>query len=227
MPQFVLVCIVPILSPTVQATWISKTSLHQTRLQEREIRWRFQDTSGNTVSLNLPGYHIEGADVHLLSPQVLLGTFRGRLIQTTWKIDMMLNNKTNLEAHFCANCCLPILPLQQTNSVVNSFWTEAFSYTADSLLMSNSILCASNTNLSASQKELLLWHQWLSHTSVYWIQILMQGQKWLMDKNDDNKALHSRPFITPINLQTPTSDAKGLKCAASLCAILSKECSKD
>jgi hypothetical protein len=37
-------------------------------------------------------------------------------------------------------------------------------------------------------------------------------------KNDDNKALHSGPFITPINLQTLTCDAKGLKCAACLCA---------
>jgi hypothetical protein len=116
------------------------------------IQWRFQDTSGNTVALDLPGYHIEGAGVHLLSPQVLLGTFGERLIQTTRKIDMMLNNKTNLEAHFCARSRIPILPLQQTNSVINSFWTEAFTYTADSLLTSNSILCTSNTNQSASQK---------------------------------------------------------------------------
>jgi hypothetical protein len=123
------------------------------------IRWRFQETSGDTVALDLPGYHIEGLDVHLLSPQVLLGTFGGRLIQTTQKIDVTLNNKTNLKAHFCARSCLPILPLQRTNLVVNSFWTEAFTYTTDSLLTSNSILCASNTNLSASQKELLVWHQ--------------------------------------------------------------------
>ncbi len=123
---------------------------------------------------------------------------------------------TNLKAHFCARNCLPILPLQQTKSVVNSFWTEAFT-TGDSLLTSNSILCALNTNLSASQKELLLWHQRLSNASVYWIQILMQDWKWLIDKNDDNKVLHSGPFITPINLPTPTCDAKGLECAACLC----------
>jgi hypothetical protein len=133
------------------------------------IQWRFQDTSENTVALDLPGYHIEGADVCLLSPQVLLGTFWGCLIQTIRKIEVMLNNKTNLEAHFCARSHLPILPLQQTSSVVNSFWTEAFTYTVDSLLRSKSILCVSNTNLSASQKELLMWHQRLSHASVYWI----------------------------------------------------------
>jgi hypothetical protein len=182
------------------------------------IRWRFQDTSEDTVALDLPGYCIEGVDVHLLSPQVLLGTFGGHLIQTMQKIEVTLNNKTNLEAHFCARSCLPILPLQKTNSVINSFLTEAFIYPADSLLTSSSILCASNTNLSASQKELLMWHQRLSHASVYWIQILMQDQKWLMDKNDTNNTLHSGPFITPINLQTLTCDAKGLKCATCLCA---------
>jgi len=141
------------------------------------IGWRFQDTSGDTVAPDLPGYHIEGANVHLLSPQVLLGTFGGGLIQTMRKIEVTLNNKTYLEAHFCARSHLPILPLQQTNLVVNSFWTEAFTYTVDSILTSNSILCASNTNLSASQRELLMWHQRLSHASVYWIQILMQDQK--------------------------------------------------
>jgi hypothetical protein len=55
------------------------------------IQWRFQDTSGDTVALDLPGYHIEGVDVRLLSPQVFLGTFGGRLIQTTRKIDVTLN----------------------------------------------------------------------------------------------------------------------------------------
>ncbi len=46
----------------------------------------------------------------------------------------------------------------------------------------------------------------------------MQDQKWLMDKNDDNKVVHSGPFITPINLCALTCDAKELKLAACLCA---------
>ncbi len=41
------------------------------------IQSRFQDTLGDSVALDFTGYHIEGADVHLLSPQVLLGTFGG------------------------------------------------------------------------------------------------------------------------------------------------------
>jgi hypothetical protein len=85
------------------------------------IRWRFQVTSEDTVALDLPGYHIEGTDVHLPSSQVLVGTFGGRLIQTTRKIDVTLNNKTNLKANFCARSRLPILTLQQTNLVISSF----------------------------------------------------------------------------------------------------------
>jgi hypothetical protein len=55
-----------------------------------------------------------------------------------------------------------------------SFWNEAFGLTMDNSREVKNILGKDNTNLSASQKEVLLWHQRLSHASIQWVQILMQ-----------------------------------------------------
>ena len=78
------------------------------------------------------------------------------------------------------------------------------------------ILGSANNNLSSSQKELLLWHQHLSHANLAWIQTLMRDQKWLEDSSS-MASLHSGPFIVSSS-QAPTCDVQGLKCLACLCA---------
>jgi len=55
------------------------------------------------------------------------------------------------------------------------------------------ILGEENTNLSISQKELLLWHQCLSHASFGWVQTLMRKKQWL--KSEQDNLLQSGPFI--------------------------------
>ncbi len=72
-----------------------------------------------------------------------------------------------------------------------------------------------NTNLSASQKELLLWHQCLSHASIGWVQSLMRKKQWLT--SEGNKLMHSGPFIVTKN-NAPTCDVLHLICASCLCA---------
>jgi hypothetical protein len=37
--------------------------------------WKVEDLAGRVVNLDLPGYHIPGVEVCLLSPQVILLTF--------------------------------------------------------------------------------------------------------------------------------------------------------
>ena len=41
------------------------------------LRWTMQDMHGETVHVELLGYHIPTAEVRLLSPQVLLKTIGG------------------------------------------------------------------------------------------------------------------------------------------------------
>jgi hypothetical protein len=169
------------------------------------------------VALDLQGYYVKSAEVRLLSPQVLLATYGGETRQTTQCIQVSLTNGISINAHFCPCSRLPLLPFYPKFSDSTLFWGSAFTYLVDTLVESKSILSSMNTNLSASQKELLLWHQRLSHTNVSWIQTLMQDRKWLIESFDEISALHTGPFIHS-STQAKTCNAKGLKCAACLCA---------
>jgi hypothetical protein len=44
------------------------------------LRWKLQDVNGDLVHVELLGYHIPNAEVHLLSPQVLLQTIGGHTL---------------------------------------------------------------------------------------------------------------------------------------------------
>ncbi len=46
------------------------------------LRWKLEDRAGRVVNLDLSGYHIPGAEVCLLSPQVILLVFGGHTTQT-------------------------------------------------------------------------------------------------------------------------------------------------
>jgi hypothetical protein len=65
------------------------------------LRWKVEDCAGRVVNLDLLGYHIPGAEVCLLSHQVLLLVFGGHTTQTTQKIEVCLENGLVLDAHLC------------------------------------------------------------------------------------------------------------------------------
>ena len=96
-----------------------------------------------------------------------------------------------------------------------SFWNEAFGLTLNNSRELSNILGEDNSNLSASQKEVLLWHQRLSHASIRWVQMLMRKRDWL--KSVGGESLHNGPFITTRS-SAPTCDISPLKCGACLCA---------
>jgi hypothetical protein len=184
------------------------------------LRWLIQDTHGTSVVIELMGYHIPYAEVCLLSAQVLLNTIGGKAIQTVQGIDIILDNSFNVNAKFCPQNNLPLIPLSLKNNRKYCFWNNAFGFGAESFQEINTIktiLHQNNVNLSASQKELLLWHQQLSHASVNWVQILMREQKWLPGRADNKNALHSGPFI-PTTSHAQVCNTSTLKCAACLFA---------
>jgi hypothetical protein len=76
---------------------------------------------------------------------------------------------------------------------------------------------ATNTNLSLSQKEVLLWHQRLLHASIKWIQCLIRDRKWLQD-NANKGSLHDGLFLLCKNSHASSCSVSALKCAACLCA---------
>ncbi len=74
-----------------------------------------------------------------------------------------------------------------------------------------------NNNLLPPQKQVLLWHQQLSHACVSWIQRLMRDCKWVQDK-ETNRSLNASPFIFCKNIKAPTFNPTTMKCATCLCA---------
>jgi hypothetical protein len=173
---------------------IKALSSSNTVAGEGLLRWKIEDIAGQTITLELPGYHIPGAEVNLLSPQVLLSIFGGHTTQTKQKVEVCLENGLILHAHLCPRSCLPLLPFVPSD-MPTTFWCDAFAYSAADVAQTKTILSTANQNLSSSQKELLLWHQRLSHANLSWIQTLMRDQKWLHDPATAS-SLHSGPFIS-------------------------------
>jgi hypothetical protein len=63
---------------------------------EEILCWLIQDATGNMVHIGMFGYHFPNADVHLLSPQILLKTLGGHAFQTSEGVDISLENGIDL-----------------------------------------------------------------------------------------------------------------------------------
>ena len=82
---------------------------------------------------------------------------------------------------------------------------------------STNVLDGANVNLAAIEKELLLWHQRLSHASISWLQPLMRTKKWLKDHTSP-ACLHQGPFLPCKIKRTASCSTTGMRCAACLAA---------
>jgi hypothetical protein len=96
------------------------SSLNQVA-NEGIISWSLQDDNGDSVQIELKGYHIPNAEVCLLSPQVLLITIGGHALQTVDKINIALENGISLCAQFCPRSNLPMIPLGLENNSKSCF----------------------------------------------------------------------------------------------------------
>ncbi len=216
------VCITPIKSDfetyRPSRMRIKDLSSSNTVAGEGHIRWTVTITDGKQVIINVPGFHIPTAEVRLISPQLLLHQYGGFAHQTSSKIHIHLDSlQDDIEAHYCPRTRLPMLNLHDGDPQ-HSFWTSTFSYSSnDAARAYPTLLSDSNVNLTAAQKEVLLWHNKLSHASISWIQLLMRDRKWLRDHINTNDSLHSGPFL-PCRTKGPNCDIDGLKCIACLCA---------
>ncbi len=105
------------------------------------------------------------------------------MLQTDKGIDISLNDGINLFAQYFPQSNLPLIPLALHTESSTCFWNAALGFTANNFKEINAIkstLLPFNTNLSHSQKELLLWHQQLSHASISWVQLIMRGHSFLV-----------------------------------------------
>lgn len=81
-----------------------------------------------------------------------------------------------------------------------------------------SVLRSDNTNLRASQKELLLWHQRLSHFNASTVRDLMLPRDCLDNDDASHPALHQHPIIPVVNPAAARVDTSHVKCGPCLMA---------
>jgi hypothetical protein len=92
---------------------------------ESILRWKLQDANGDSVHVELLGYHIPNAEVRLLSPQVLLQRIGGHTLQTVNGINVILDNGNNFGATLCPHSNLPMIPFALDNNTKQCFWNTA------------------------------------------------------------------------------------------------------
>jgi hypothetical protein len=184
------------------------------------IHWSLHNANGTVVTIELMGYHIPNTDICFLSPQVLIPTLGGHAFLNNQGMDISLDNGTVLSANYCPCTNLPMVLLALSTSTRYCSWSDAFGYSVQAYNEIDdikSVLHQKNSNLSSSQKEVLLWHQQFFHASTNWIQTLMQDRKWLPNTGYPDAALHLGPFIVTKS-RAPTCNISNMKCAVCLFA---------
>ena len=178
------------------------------------LPWTIIDCDGKLLMLEVPGFHIPKADVHLLSPQVLLVINGGQLTQTSIQVTMSLDDGSKFHAIYNPSNNLPHLKLALTSKA--TFWNQTFAMDTinktDTTCSLNNMV-ETNTYRSASQKEVLLWYHRLSCVSIKTIQLLMADQKWLLADVNGEAPLHDRPIFKSTKSRGSTCSIKGLLCA--------------
>jgi hypothetical protein len=113
------VCISPLRSDfiTYKPSQIKINDLSSSNKVQGEgiIKWCVLDSSGQEISIEVPGFHIPGVKVRLLSPQVLLHLIGVNYVGTTSGIVLTLDTNIKLEAKYCPCSRLPFLPVCSMN----------------------------------------------------------------------------------------------------------------
>ena len=149
------VCISPNKDDFIEATYrpsslkIKDLSSSNKVLGEGMICWSVLDKHGLVVMIEIPGYHIAKAEVHLHSLQVLLGLSGGQSVQTISNISLNLDNGVELVTTYCSCSQLPILPMSSSTITCN-LWSDAFVYADRTSSVYVNVLGQLNTNLSVA-----------------------------------------------------------------------------
>ena len=190
------------------------------------IQWSVRDSSGQLRVIKVPGYHFKGPDksgVRLLSPQLLTQSGNGSFQSTDgYSMDICLKAGYTIRGNINpTGTNLPELPLASTGALsCSTFGMDTLDFVKDQSTLAScfNVMDDNNVNLKPSQKELLLWHQRLSHADIKQVQSLLQSKTRLSATDDDDNALHSGPILPASNPATTRCDVSRVKCGACLLA---------
>ena len=137
------------------------------------VEWTVIDVFGVKNTIRTVAYYVPDARIRLFSPQTYFQEQRGgRLVAAARRITLELADGSSLEFPYQGGSNLPLmLPSEPL--------TAGLTYSDCDFMSKPTLLPAfmttvhhTNQNLSANERELLLWHQRLGHANFRWIQRL-------------------------------------------------------
>ena len=182
------------------------------------IRWKIRDRNGQVQTLEIDGFHVPNASVRLMSPQSVFKTLGGTGGINHLRFVLFLQDDVTLVAPYNLSN-LPVLPLVDSVSSTAGLWHECFGFNSEMRqAWARGTLDAANQNLSLAQKEILLWHQRLSHANISAIHNLARQKSRTKKVSNEAElvALRDGPLL-PCTHNVPNAVCDNLVCAA--CAI--------
>ena len=139
------------------------------------VRWPIRDVFGRTRTITVCAFYVPDANICLFSPQQLFQEAQsGHCIMDHLKTVLELPGGGRLEFPYCPGSNIPFMYTDHYNKVG---LTSAELPDPAGLPAVFDLVAAENANLTAAQKELLLWHFRLGHAGMGWVQSLMRKGK--------------------------------------------------
>eukprot|EP00956_Cyclotella_meneghiniana_P006656 scaffold8829_cov55-Cyclotella_meneghiniana.AAC.2 len=191
---------------------------------EGTVSWTVIDRFGAQQTLELKAYHIPNASVRLLSPQSVFHTIKGSDgHQNALKYTLCIPGDSGdiiLDAPY-GRANLPLL--QMSSASETCLWSSMFAFSAsDKDAWARGVCDARNQNLTAAQKEILMWHTRLSHAGLSSVHNLCRQRRTVpVDKAEDLVQYQSSKFL-PCTNKIPNDVCCGLLCASCLASKSTK-----
>lgn len=136
------------------------------------VRWTIFDKHGVTRDIKTRAYYIPEGNIRLLSPQSYLQeNKRGQGKITKDEIEFTLSDGTVMVFPYHPNSNIPLMLTREKQSVGLTYDDTEF-LCKQNVASYLSVAAEVNQNITAAQKELLLWHWRLGHASFKRIQWL-------------------------------------------------------
>ena len=210
-----------------------------------KVRWKITDMNNRDHTIETQAYHVPEASIRLYSPQFhFRECMRGELVATCDGISLKIpTGKTGfrqLEFPYQASSNLPMMLPSSHPSLHRALYSPASEQSFFNAFETNlpkfnpiyesvdievsreefaALVDESNSNLSRSQKELLVWHWRLGHVDMNRIKTLMHPSKPL-DSLESRGNLNPPVVIETKNTKTHLCEVP--KCQACIFAKMTK-----
>ena len=169
------------------------------------VEWTIRDVFGAVRTLKTEAYYIPEANIRLFSPQMYFHEQqKGQLVMNHSSTTLCLADGSTLVFPYNSQSNLPLMLPTPTRTVGLTFEDACVLGDGFSARTFMSVADETNQNLTASQKELLIWYWKLGHANFQWIQTLCRHS------NSDSKRC-----VLPTRFNK-TSSCPAPKCAACM-----------